>query len=45
MAITTAASFRRMDESTPEQWARIGTETMSSQGRHYYHHFSRLNRL
>ncbi len=26
-------TFRRMDESTAEQWARIGAETMANQGR------------
>ena len=30
---TTATSFTRMDESTAEQWAVIGAETVKSQGR------------
>jgi predicted HD phosphohydrolase len=30
---TTATTFTRMDESTPEQWAVIGTETMAHQDR------------
>jgi predicted HD phosphohydrolase len=32
-AMTTTQRFRRMDESTPEQWAAIGAETAASQGR------------
>src|SRR5579864_6609974 len=32
-AMTTATSFRRMDESTAEQWAKIGAETFEHQGR------------
>src|SRR5207244_9469122 len=28
-----ATTFTRMDESTAEQWAVIGTETMKNQGR------------
>jgi predicted HD phosphohydrolase len=31
--MTTTEQFRRMDESTAEQWAAIGAETMSHQGR------------
>lgn len=31
--MTTATSFRRMDESTAEQWAKIGRETFEHQGR------------
>ena len=31
--MTPATSFRRMDESTAEQWAAIGTETAQHQGR------------
>jgi len=30
---TTVTSFRRMDESTAEQWAVIGKETFANQGR------------
>ena len=32
-AMTEITTFRRMDESTAEQWARIGAETFSHQGR------------
>jgi predicted HD phosphohydrolase len=32
-AMTTPQRFRRMDESTPEQWATIGAETAANQGR------------
>ncbi len=31
--MTETTTFRRMDESTAEQWARIGAETFSHQGR------------
>ena len=31
--MTTTERFRRMDESTAEQWATIGAETMGHQGR------------
>jgi predicted HD phosphohydrolase len=31
--MTTATTFTRMDESTADQWAVIGTETMAHQGR------------
>lgn len=31
--MTSVASFRRMDESTAEQWARIGSETFSHRER------------
>ncbi|HUY63084.1 MAG TPA: HD domain-containing protein [Acidimicrobiales bacterium] len=31
--MTTVTTFRRMDESTAEQWAKIGTETFEHQGR------------
>ncbi|HXW33205.1 MAG TPA: HD domain-containing protein [Acidimicrobiales bacterium] len=31
--MTTTTSFRRMDESTAEQWAVIGAETSQNQGR------------
>jgi predicted HD phosphohydrolase len=31
--MTTATTFTRMDQSTPEQWAVIGKETMEQQGR------------
>jgi len=31
--MTAATSFTRMDESTAEQWAAIGTQTMTNQGR------------
>lgn len=31
--MTSATSFRRMDESTAEQWARIGSETFSHRDR------------
>jgi predicted HD phosphohydrolase len=31
--MTTATTFTRMDESTAEQWAVIGNETMDQQGR------------
>ena len=33
MTTTTNTTFTRMDESTAEQWAVIGTETMANQGR------------
>ena len=31
--VSTTTSFTRMDESTADQWAVIGTETMKNQGR------------
>ncbi|MHB8680972.1 MAG: HD domain-containing protein [Acidimicrobiales bacterium] len=31
--MTTTTSFRRMDESTAEQWAAIGAQTFENQGR------------
>ncbi len=31
--MTTVSTFRRMDESTAEQWATIGSETFAHQGR------------
>jgi predicted HD phosphohydrolase len=33
MPMTTGGQFTRMDESTAEQWAAIGAETMTHQGR------------
>jgi predicted HD phosphohydrolase len=33
MMVVMATTFTRMDESTAEQWAVIGTETFSNQGR------------
>src|SRR5687767_11293258 len=31
--VTSNGQFRRMDESTAEQWAKIGAETYKNQGR------------